>query len=85
MADFAIALGVPRADVLMELSSKTTYENLVEVKKIIGAGRTGAGPSSTTSAPHSPGWPIFSGRESVIQVNRCIHDNRQHMLIGESC
>jgi uncharacterized SAM-binding protein YcdF (DUF218 family) len=37
MADFAIALGVPRADVVMEQASGTTYENLVEVKKIIGA------------------------------------------------
>jgi uncharacterized SAM-binding protein YcdF (DUF218 family) len=36
MADFAIALGVPRADVVMEQTSKTTYENLREVQKIVG-------------------------------------------------
>jgi uncharacterized SAM-binding protein YcdF (DUF218 family) len=37
MADFAIALGVPRGDLVLERSSRTTYENLREVKKIIGA------------------------------------------------
>jgi uncharacterized SAM-binding protein YcdF (DUF218 family) len=36
MADVAMALGVPRADVVTERSSETTYENLVEVKKIVG-------------------------------------------------
>jgi uncharacterized SAM-binding protein YcdF (DUF218 family) len=37
MADFAVALGVPRDAVGVERTSQTTYENLVEVKKMIGA------------------------------------------------
>lgn len=36
MADFAVALGVPREDLITEESSQTTYENLREVQKIIG-------------------------------------------------
>lgn len=38
MADFAVALGVPPADVATEETSQTTYENLREVQKIIGQG-----------------------------------------------
>jgi uncharacterized SAM-binding protein YcdF (DUF218 family) len=37
MAEFAGVLGVPARDLLKEGNSTTTYENLVEVKKIIGA------------------------------------------------
>jgi uncharacterized SAM-binding protein YcdF (DUF218 family) len=37
MADFAISLGVPAKDIVIEGRSTTTYENLVEVKKIVGA------------------------------------------------
>jgi uncharacterized SAM-binding protein YcdF (DUF218 family) len=36
MADFAKALGVPDRDIVVEGQSKTTYENFVEVKKIVG-------------------------------------------------
>ncbi len=36
MADFSKAMGVPEKDVVLEGSSTTTYENLVEVKKIVG-------------------------------------------------
>jgi len=36
MADFAVALGVPPGDVLTEDTSRTTYENLREVQKIVG-------------------------------------------------
>ncbi len=37
MADFMKAVGVPAADLIVEQRSETTYENLVEVKKIVGA------------------------------------------------
>lgn len=36
MADFIRAMGVPDRDIVIEGHSLTTYENLVEVKKIIG-------------------------------------------------
>lgn len=36
MADFSRAMGVPDKDVVIEGRSSTTYENLVEVKKIVG-------------------------------------------------
>jgi uncharacterized SAM-binding protein YcdF (DUF218 family) len=36
MADFARLLGVPDRDIVVEGQSETTYENLVEVKKILG-------------------------------------------------
>lgn len=37
MADFAKAMGVPEAAVVIEAKSETTHENLVEVKRIIGS------------------------------------------------
>lgn len=37
MANFAKSLGVPDQDIVVELMSTTTYENLVEVNKVIGA------------------------------------------------
>jgi uncharacterized SAM-binding protein YcdF (DUF218 family) len=37
MADFARVMGVPNQDIVVEGLSTTTYENLVEVKKIIGS------------------------------------------------
>ena len=37
MADFAKSLGVPERDIVLEASSTTTFENLLEVKKIVGA------------------------------------------------
>ena len=37
MADFAKAMGVSGENIIVEGSSKTTYENLVEVKKIVGS------------------------------------------------
>ena len=37
MADFAIAMGVPDEDIVVETKSTTTYENLFEVHKIIGS------------------------------------------------
>jgi uncharacterized SAM-binding protein YcdF (DUF218 family) len=37
MADYAAAMGVPRDDIVVEAKSLTTYENFVEVKKIVGA------------------------------------------------
>lgn len=37
MADFGREMGVPDQDMVIEGQSTTTYENLVEVKKIIGA------------------------------------------------
>jgi uncharacterized SAM-binding protein YcdF (DUF218 family) len=37
MADFARVMGVPNQDIVIEGLSTTTYENLVEVKKIIGS------------------------------------------------
>lgn len=36
MADFAAAMGVPREDIVVEGTSRTTYENLVETKKTVG-------------------------------------------------
>jgi uncharacterized SAM-binding protein YcdF (DUF218 family) len=36
MADFLQQLGVPSSDILIEGTSHNTYENLVEVKKIVG-------------------------------------------------
>ncbi len=36
MADFSKAMGVPDKDVVIEGHSTSTYENLVEVKKIVG-------------------------------------------------
>ncbi len=38
MADFAVAMGVPERDVVIETKSETTHENLAEVKKLIGPG-----------------------------------------------
>ncbi len=37
MADFASVMGVPEQDIVLEGLSTTTYENLLEVKKIIGS------------------------------------------------
>ena len=37
MADFARAMGVPNRDIVVEGRSVTTYENLAEVKKIVGS------------------------------------------------
>jgi uncharacterized SAM-binding protein YcdF (DUF218 family) len=37
MADFARAMGVPNQDIVVEGLSTTTYENLLEVNKIIGS------------------------------------------------
>jgi len=37
MADFAKIMGVPNQDIIVEGRSTTTYENLLEVKKIIGS------------------------------------------------
>ena len=37
MADFAKVMGVPNRDIVVEGLSTTTYENLLEVKKIIGS------------------------------------------------
>ena len=37
MADFARSIGVPDQDIVIETSSTTTYENLLEVKKIVGS------------------------------------------------
>ena len=37
MADFAKAMGIPERNVVTEMSSETTYENLAEVKKLIGS------------------------------------------------
>jgi uncharacterized SAM-binding protein YcdF (DUF218 family) len=37
LADFAKAMGVPNRDVVVEGLSTTTYENLLEVKKIVGS------------------------------------------------
>jgi uncharacterized SAM-binding protein YcdF (DUF218 family) len=37
MAEFAGAMGVPGPDIVVEGSSTSTYENLAEVKKIIGS------------------------------------------------
>jgi uncharacterized SAM-binding protein YcdF (DUF218 family) len=39
MADYAEELGVPRQDIVVEGQSLTTYENLVEVQRIIGGSR----------------------------------------------
>jgi uncharacterized SAM-binding protein YcdF (DUF218 family) len=36
MADFARAMGVPDADIVIEGKSATTFENLAEVKKLVG-------------------------------------------------
>jgi len=36
-ADFAIAIGVPKQDIVVEGLSTTTYENLLEVRKIVGS------------------------------------------------
>ncbi len=37
MSDLMIVLGVPAADIIVEGQSTTTYENLIEVQKIIGS------------------------------------------------
>jgi len=37
MADFVHAMGVPRQDVIVEGNSLDTYENMVEVKKLVGS------------------------------------------------
>ena len=37
MAEFAKVMGVPNQDIVVEGQSTTTYENLLEVKKIIGS------------------------------------------------
>jgi uncharacterized SAM-binding protein YcdF (DUF218 family) len=37
MAEFAKAMGVPERDIVIEGRARTTYENLVETKKLIGA------------------------------------------------
>jgi uncharacterized SAM-binding protein YcdF (DUF218 family) len=39
MADFARVMGVPSRDIVVEGQSTSTYENLLEVKKIIGSER----------------------------------------------
>jgi len=36
-AEFAIAIGVPQQDIVVEGLSTTTYENLLELRKIVGA------------------------------------------------
>jgi len=36
-ADFAMAMGVPKQDIVLEGLSTTTYENLLEVKRIVGS------------------------------------------------
>lgn len=37
MADFVNQMGVPAQDVVVEGNSQDTYENMVEVKKLVGA------------------------------------------------
>jgi uncharacterized SAM-binding protein YcdF (DUF218 family) len=37
MADFVYQLGVPRQDIVLEANSLNTYENMVEVKKLVGS------------------------------------------------
>jgi uncharacterized SAM-binding protein YcdF (DUF218 family) len=37
MADFAVAMGVPERDIVIEGRARNTYENLSETRKIIGA------------------------------------------------
>jgi len=37
MADFVDQMGVPRQDIVLEGNSLSTYENMVEVKKLVGA------------------------------------------------
>ena len=39
MADFVREMGIPDKDILVERKSRNTYENLAEVKKIIGTDR----------------------------------------------